>query len=226
MNATIAEIMGTRKVTNGRATFELSSSISADEGEQLARWLTAVKPDTYLEVGFAYGISALYAGSALKATKKNYTHIIIDPMQSENWHNVGVHNLQREGLWDNVQYREQGSETALPELMQAGTRLQAAFIDGWHTLDHALVEFFYINRMLDTGGIVIFDDANWPGITKLIRYVLNYPAYEFYGGSKLNIVRSIGRDLQHGQFPKLMPTMVAVRKIADDKRSWDWYRPF
>ncbi len=226
MNATLTQILGTRQVTNGEKTFDLNSSVSAAEGEQLARWLTEIKPDTYLEVGFAYGVSALYAGSALKAVKPDYKHIILDPVQSTNWNSVGVHNLKREGLWGNVELHEQGSEVALPKLMEQGTRLQAAFIDGWHTLDHALIDFFYINRMLDKGGIIIFDDANWPAITKLIRYVLNYPAYEFYGGNKVDYVRSIGRDLLRGSIPRLMPTMVAVRKVAEDKRSWDWYRPF
>ena len=226
MNATIAEIMGTRTVTNGRATFELNSSVSADEGEHLARWLGDIKPDAYLEVGLAYGVSALYAGTTLKSVKKDYRHLIIDPVQSEVWHDVGIYNLRQAGLWPNVEFHAKGSEVALPEIMASGQRLQAAFIDGWHTFDHALIDFFYINRMMDKGGVVIFDDANWPAITKLIRYVLKYPAYELYAGSRLNVARSIGRDLLGGRMPRLMPSMVAVRKIADDQRSWDWYGSF
>lgn len=226
MNATLTEIMGTRRVSNGQQSFDLNSSVSAAEGEQLARWLTAIKPQTYLEVGLAYGVSALYAGSALKQVRPDYKHIIIDPVQSTNWSNVGVHNLRREGLWDHVELHEAGSEVALPKIMESGTRLQAAFIDGWHTMDHALVDFFYINRMLDVGGVVIFDDANWPAVTKLIRYVLNYPAYRYYGGNKVDVIRSVGRDLLRGSIPRLMPSMVAVQKVARDDRSWDWYKPF
>jgi predicted O-methyltransferase YrrM len=226
MNATLTEIFDTRQVTNGQAKFDLTSSVSADEGEHLARWLTQVKPDAYLEVGLAYGISAMYAGTALKACKKDYKHIIIDPVQDTSWNNVGIHNLKREGLWDNVELHAKGSETALPELMAQGTRLQAAFIDGWHTMDHALVDFFYINRMMDKGGVIIFDDANWPAITKLIRYVLKYPAYEYMDGSRLNMARSVGKDLLNFRVPRLMPSMVAVRKVADDNRSWDWYSSF
>lgn len=226
MNATIAEIMGSRTVTNGHATFSLNSNVSVDEGEHLARWLADIKPKAYLEVGLAYGISALYAGTTLKAIDKNYRHIILDPVQSEAWHDVGIYNLRQADLWQNVEFHAKGSEVALPELMAQGTRLQAAFIDGWHTFDHALIDFFYINRMMNVGGLVIFDDANWPAITKLIRHVLRYPAYEFYAGSRLNVMRSIGRDLVGGRIPRLMPSMVAVRKVAEDKRSWDWYGSF
>ena len=110
--------------------------------------------------------------------------------------------------------------------MVSGRRIQAAFIDGWHTFDHALIDFFYVNRMLDEGGIVMFDDANWPAITKLIRYVMKYPCYEYFAGGDVNFVRSIGRDVMRGCLPRLMPSIVVLRKTAKDDRSWDWYAHF
>ena len=226
LNATLEEIYRTKQVTNGIERFDLHSNISREEGSLISRCLATVKPDTYIEVGFAYGLSALYAGSTLKAVNPGYKHIILDPVQTESWGGVGIHNLKQEGLWDNVEFIAKGSEIALPELMQKGTRVQAGFIDGWHTFDHALIDFFYINRMLDVGGIVIFDDANWPAVTKLIRYVLNYPGYEYFAGGHVNLVRSIGRDLSRGSVPRLMPSVVALRKTAVDDRSWDWFKPF
>jgi len=43
-----------------------------------------------------------------------------------------------------------------------GERIDFAFIDGAHTFDHVLVDFFYIDRMLNVGGIVAFDDVGFP----------------------------------------------------------------
>ena len=51
-----------------------------------------------------------------------------------------------------------------------GERIDFAFIDGAHTFDHALVDFFYIDRMLNVGGIVAFDDLGFPCIEKVCRF--------------------------------------------------------
>src|SRR3546814_16762242 len=88
-----------------------------------------------------------------------YTHHILDPQQSGNWKGIGIHNLRTAGLWDSVDLHEESSEYCLPRLAQSGVILDMAFIDGWHTFDHTLIDFFYINRMLRVGGGVIFDDA-------------------------------------------------------------------
>ncbi len=46
------------------------------------------------------------------------------------------------------------SEICLPQLLQQELRFDFAYVDGWHTFDHVMMEFFYINRMLDEGGVV------------------------------------------------------------------------
>ena len=65
-------------------------------------------------------------------------------------------------------------KVALPAMIQNQEIFDFAFIDGWHTFDHALVDFFYVNRLLNVQGIVVFDDVNYPQLRKLIRYISNY----------------------------------------------------
>jgi len=65
----------------------------------------------------------------------------------------------------------------LPELERSGQRVDFAFIDGWHTFDFTLVDFFFIDRMLKVGSVVAFDDANWLAIRKVCRFVKMNLAY-------------------------------------------------
>jgi hypothetical protein len=58
----------------------------------------------------------------------------------------------------------------LPRLAAAGARIQFAFIDGWHTFHHTLVDFFFVDRMLNVGEIVIIDDV---GYSSLCHFILN-----------------------------------------------------
>ena len=82
-----------------------------------------------------------------------------------------------------IELREEGSEFALPQLLKEGAVLDFAFIDGWHTFDHVLVDFFYINRMLRVGGIVAFDDVDFPAIERVLKHVATYPCYEMFGAN-------------------------------------------
>ena len=103
---------------------------------------------------------------------------------------------------------EEGSEFALPKLLAEGRKFDFALIDSWHTFDHALLEFYFINRMLDLGGVVVFDDAQFPAVRRVIKYVSNYPAYRIV------------------ETPPPLRTMVALSKVAEDQRRWDWYADF
>src|SRR3546814_228529 len=233
MDAVLRTILEKRVVTNGTETIPLSSSVDAEEGALIQRAIRAIEPRTYLEVGFAYGVSALFAGAALRDLGRPYTHHILDPQQSGNWKGIGIHNLRTAGLWDSVDLHEESSEYCLPRLAQSGVILDMAFIDGWHTFDHTLIDFFYISRMLRVGGVVIFDDAHFPSVSKVVRHVLSYPAYRRYdrttpmwrSADLKEVARRQYRLVRKGQI-NLGSSCVALQKVAEDRRSWDWYRTF
>lgn len=58
-----------------------------------------------------------------------------------------------------------------------------AFIDGKHTADQALLDFYFLDRMIEPGGIVVFDDVHFPSVNKVVRYVSTYPNYQLIGTS-------------------------------------------
>jgi len=41
---------------------------------------------------------------------------------------------------------------ALPRLLANGCRADFAYIDGWHTFDHAMLDFWFIDKMMNIGG--------------------------------------------------------------------------
>jgi predicted O-methyltransferase YrrM len=47
-----------------------------------------------LEVGCAFGLSSLHICEALR-NRPNASHTIVDPLQHERWHSVGIAQLER-----------------------------------------------------------------------------------------------------------------------------------
>ncbi len=247
------EIFKTKKVydTNDNE-YTISSHIGREEGQFINEIIDKYKPTNTIEIGCAYGISSLYICSSIKDFE-GCKHTIIDPFQDASVNNIGITNLKRVG-YDFFEFIEELSEIALPELLSKGKQYDFGFIDGFHTFDHALIDFFYLNRLIKVGGVIIFDDVGLPGINKLLRYILNYPSYELVGyvlrsKSKkrefYNLVTNIPFRLFSRLFPKrlkykyfsskivksdkslnLNATMVAIRKIKEDERAWHWFKDF
>jgi predicted O-methyltransferase YrrM len=80
------------------------------------------------------------------------------------------------------------------------------FIDGWHTFDYTLVDFFYANLLLKINGIIIIDDALHNGVKKCVDYLTtNYVFYK-------KLVSPI--------------TVATFKKTRDDDRSWNFHKNF
>lgn len=171
---------GTVQAPDGR-TLPLQSHVLADEAAFIARVVRAAQPRTTLEVGLAMGCSALAICSATDGLP-DARHIAIDPRQSAEplWANIGLHHLERAGYRPRVEFIEQPSWRALTALAHDGRRVQFAFIDGFHTFDYTLVDFFLIDQLLDVGGLVAFDDADWPSVRRVVRYVATNFAYSVH----------------------------------------------
>ena len=259
MNRVLSEILetGATKTANGSSTVNLHSSISASEGRFLQKLVSQLDPTVSLEVGLAYGISALFICDALNA-RDGTKHIVIDPNQTgalasnqdvagrgDSWGGIGIANLRRAGYGDIVHLIEAPSYRALAELEGSGQRIDFAFIDGWHTFDFTLVDFFFIDRMLNVGGAVVFDDASWPAIRKVCRFVKTNLAYSALGADGLDprppLKRRLSEGLlRHSPFRRLLRSEViapdsslgltgeciAFRKQSDDSRRWDHFVDF
>jgi len=235
LNPVLEEILRTQRALDETGAHRIvREAMSEDEGRLIVSMFEMVKPDTSLEVGFACGVSALFACCALERNRKPSRHIVIDPLQSSEFNGAGRASIERAGFARFVELVEAPSELALPQLLRENTRIQAAIIDGFHTFDHALVDFFYVNKMLDVGGVVIFDDVNLPAIARLIAYIATYPAYRVVAGTPVprapnflvSLRRAVNGTGRSGRHSRDNPTCIALQKIAADTRDWDWHADF
>jgi predicted O-methyltransferase YrrM len=238
MHQILKEILDTQTVWDGTNSLPLHDNMTEEDCGLITEAINTVKPRVSLEVGFGCGISTLFACEALVANSEECKHIVIDPCQKTIFRNIGLQNVQRAGYEHLIELHDIPSELALPRLLADGTKIQTAIIDEWHTFDHTLVDFFYVNKMLEVGGIVILDDANFPSILRLTRHIRTYPAYEpfarFASGSSHRTIRTRARRALSRALPSLTglkrswdyPRCVAFRKVMPDTRSWDWHVEF
>jgi predicted O-methyltransferase YrrM len=146
-------------------------SIPAVEGEALWRHVAQEKAETTLEVGLAYGVSALYMCDALLATGGNAPrHLAMDPFQSTHFEDAGLRLLAKAGLSQMVDFRPQRSELGLPALLAEGRRFDFAFVDGNHRFDWAFVDLVYLGRLVKPGGVIFVDDYQLPAIAKAVLF--------------------------------------------------------
>jgi predicted O-methyltransferase YrrM len=166
----------------------LHSHLPREAGQMLQRIIHDLDARTTLEIGMAFGISTLFICEALtyppddsnqrRSTSPPPRHIAIDPNQHDSeWCGIGLRHVRLAGFADIVDFRELPSHQALPDLEREGVRIDFAFVDGWHTFDYVMVDLFLIDRLLRVGGVVVVDDADWPGVIKACRYFITNRAY-------------------------------------------------
>jgi hypothetical protein len=89
-----------------------------------------------------------------------------------------------------VEFIPEPSHRALPALAARGERIGFGFVDGFHTFDYVMVDFFYIDLMLEMNGIVMLDDTSYPAIRKVARYIATHRHYEpLAGGGEASVSR-------------------------------------
>jgi predicted O-methyltransferase YrrM len=252
MHALLEAIYTTQTVTDGKAQYSALNPeghptyIDRAEGALLQRAIAAVRPTTTLEIGMAYGVSTLFMCEALAELPHRCTHIAIDPYQNTKWHGIGLRNASDAGFAELLRFFEERSEFCLPRLVQEGTTIQVALIDGRHLFEQCALEFYFIDRMLPVGGTVIFDDVDWPAIRRVVRLAMSYGTYEVtdHTGPKagrrslLGRVRKALTQVPHAE-KLLRPdfivrdhelgirgTCVALKKISPERRKYREYREF
>jgi predicted O-methyltransferase YrrM len=247
-NPIIDEIYETKVVRDASGNeYELSSEVDSAEGDYLYRLISSDSSITRtLEVGCAFGLSSLHICEALR-NRPGASHVIIDPKQTDVWHGVGVAQLERAGI-SFFNFIPEPSELALPDLLRSQPEsFDLIFIDGWHTFDHTMLDMFYANRLVRVGGYIVVDDCNWESVAAAVSYYMNYPAYEWLREPAIltrtwkRFVAKAGRALLpprmaqvilpagiHSRIYRRMchPSMVAFKKVAEDTRSWTWFKGF
>lgn len=211
------------------------------EGELLYSLVRYLAPAVTVEIGLANGISALFIAEALR-NNGHGRHIAIDPFQSTHWYEAGLVALERARLREWVTLDPRYSHCALPDLEAQRVRAQFAFVDGSHQFDYVICDFLAIDRILEVGGLIAFDDSDWPAVSAVIRFALANRHYIVFDTGVVvepppvrpsivaRILRGLGRTL-HPLGQRLRPDFlrpnhdlgihgrcVVIQKLADDDR--------
>jgi len=163
---------GEETTTEDGRTIRLTAQVNSRYGRFLFTLVRMFEPKAILEIGMANGISSAYMAKAQNSyLKLPNAHTIIDPFQSTQWSNAGISLLKSLGLNRNVRTIEDYSLSAIPQLEKSGGRFDFAFIDGSHCLDYTLSDLVTADRVLDRGGLMIFDDSTDFGVKYAVRYM-------------------------------------------------------
>jgi predicted O-methyltransferase YrrM len=138
---------------------------------------TAIRRKSYrrcLQTGFLTGSTALYMCAAAAETGGGVTSICMDDDDSVA---RGLRLLNEQDLSDRHTLIRGNSNRAIAEMFLAGERFDFVFIDGWKTFDHLAYELYLCNQMLETGGMIVFDDSYLPGVRKAIKLMRRFYGY-------------------------------------------------
>jgi predicted O-methyltransferase YrrM len=140
------------------------------DGDVLRDLLLADRARSVVEIGLAYGSSALAIAEALLTVGTDGAqHVIIDAYQ-DRFHNVGWSVLVDCGLTEVCVLLRERSQFALPRLVTDGVVVDAAFVDGSHIFHNVFVDLFFLRELVRPRGLVILDDCQWPSVATAVRY--------------------------------------------------------
>lgn len=244
MNQLLEHIFSSKTfTTRANETIQIHSETAKEQCEFLQRLISENKFSKSIEIGFAYGMSALAITEAV--VKNNGKHVIIDKFENTGWNGVGLDLMAQAGYMENIEFYEEFCYIVLPKFLHEGKKFDFAYIDSTKQLDWLLVDFFFLDKLLVKNGIIVFDDVTFPGIRKLLRYIVQFPGYKVYdtfpknqeihfGGNLLSLLRRLPKT---NKYLKQNLTLtdydlginsqcVALRKVNDDSRNWDWHKDF
>lgn len=146
-------------------------ALPAPEGDRLRDVLVGDNARVVIEVGLAYGSSALAIGEALCSTPgTDVSHIVIDPFQATAFDNVGWDALKAAGLAAQTTFIAEESSIALARLVRGAMTADAAFVDGSHRFHEVFVDLYFLRKLVRPGGLIVLDDTAWPSVATAVRY--------------------------------------------------------
>lgn len=146
-------------------------SVPAPDCDSLRDLLVRENAASVIEIGLAYGSSALAIGEALvRVGADSPSHLVIDPMQESAYFNAGWESICAAGLDGISTLVLERSQIALPRLVAEGFVADAAYVDGSHMFHLVFVDLFFLRQLVRPGGLVMLDDHQWPSVATAARY--------------------------------------------------------
>lgn len=177
---------GVIDVPNTKKRDGMGGTISAAEGQTLRRLVAQHKPKRTIEIGMGSGLSGVHICWGLLEAGGGF-HTAIDPWQDKDWDCCALAVRDAAGCADMFDWIQERSDQALPLMVRGGQEVDFIFIDGSHRFEHAFLDFYYSDQLLPVGGIVVFDDADWPTVRRAVNFAVRHRDFEFVAGSQVEL---------------------------------------
>jgi predicted O-methyltransferase YrrM len=220
---TLANLYHERRVVgrSGQVFEEVGSLSTVNNILHLRALMMALKPEQTLEIGMAFGGSALAFAASHRDLGRppRQQHTAIDHAQTSYWDEAGRRNLEHAELAEYVEVIEQYSAFALPQLIADRRRYDLIYVDGSHQFEDVLIDFVFCHELLNVNGMILFDDSTDSQVAKVLRFIeSNYdevyrPESLLRGDRKEQMKRRLARTLHKNQ-------LTAYRKLRDGRQNW------
>jgi predicted O-methyltransferase YrrM len=223
VNSVLAQVYKTGTITdqNGEA-HKFRDCTNPIQGRHLYNLIKDNGFTRTLEVGLAMGASAVWICQAhADVGVTGSSHIALDPNQTAQYRDIGAYLVERAGLARFMTVIQLPSYRAMPQLLEEivsgkRERFHLIYIDGWHTFDYTLVDFFYADLMLEENGIIVLDDIKHLPVKKFLDYVVtNYPHYEL-----------VKHTPCYSPTDRKISSQATFIKLESDKRVWNHHAEF
>jgi len=145
-------------------------ALPARDADAVRDALIAERARIVIEIGLAYGSSALAIAEALtRRSGEGTRHVIVDAFQ-DRFFDSGWNELVRAGATLDATLIRERSQIALPRLVAEGFVADAAFVDGSHIFHNVFLDLAFLREIVRPGGLVILDDCQWPSVATAVSY--------------------------------------------------------
>lgn len=150
-------------------------AINKEQGIYLTRLIDRVKPGSFVELGFRYGISSLWIQSA---SHKPRIHVIVDP-----YHHI-PHPPKKSTIDDFIKKQkgvlfveDMTSQEYLATLSHKKAQVDMVFIDASQWFDSVMTDMFFVSRILTVNGRVVLRNIWSRPVRRAVMYYLKNLPY-------------------------------------------------
>jgi hypothetical protein len=148
-----------------------ATDITVEQAELLYYLITETKPILTVETGFDHGLVASIMTAAHMVNELNGGHVPVQGQPRYLHEGVGFFTIEKLNL---VGYQIMEHEPAIvfPQLylQKLNEGLALVYFNSAKDFDEQMMEYFYMNRLLNEGGIMVINTTN-PARQELVDYI-------------------------------------------------------
>jgi len=116
-----------------------------------------------LELGFYHGVSSMYIGAILDELGGNRKLTTID-LEAAQEREPNIEALSKQLRFEHLiepHYEKRSYLWRLMKFIEEGRKFDFCYLDGGHNWDDTGFAFFLVDKLLNDGGLILFDDFSW-----------------------------------------------------------------